>query len=140
MCSLVALYPFIPESPRYLLQRGRGLEAQTVGVVDLWRPVTFPQVLEITAKKNGAILPEGTLILPEEEVMFSYCISQYKYSLTKMQADHTLKQSLLQLVGPAHRIMTFMLWLIWFCNAFSYFGIILVTPGMNQYFEKYNWN
>ncbi|PRP76232.1 hypothetical protein PROFUN_15317 [Planoprotostelium fungivorum] len=100
MVLLVVFYFFIPESPRYLMQCGRIVEAE--------------QVLQAAAKKNGVLLPEGRLILPEEE-------EQQKGKLAFMS-----------LIRPTYLTMTITLWIIWFCNAFSYFGIILVTP---EYFE-----
>lgn len=67
--------------------------------------------LERIAKENKTSLPEGTL----------------KAGKVDGRRGH-----LVDLLAPEHRRTTLLLWFIWFSNAFSYYGIVLLTTEMFQ--------
>ncbi|XP_071321888.1 synaptic vesicle 2-related protein-like [Trachinotus anak] len=68
------------------------------------------RTLECIAKDNGKVLPQGRLIA-------------YK------QTD---RGQIKDLFTPQYMRTTLLLWFIWFANAFSYYGIILLTTEMFQ--------
>ncbi|XP_029371844.1 synaptic vesicle 2-related protein [Echeneis naucrates] len=68
------------------------------------------RTLTYIAKDNGKTLPQGRLV------------AYTQTSCGKIQ----------DLFTPQYRRTTFLLWFIWFANAFSYYGIILLTTEMFQ--------
>lgn len=67
--------------------------------------------LERIANENKTSLPEGTL----------------KAGKVDGRRGH-----LVDLLAPEHRRTTLLLWFIWFANAFSYYGIVLLTTEIFQ--------
>lgn len=39
------------------------------------------------------------------------------------------KFTFFELFTPSLRMITFLLWVIWFCNTFSYYGLVLLAPS-----------
>jgi MFS family permease len=96
---LFLFYPFIFESPRYLLISGRAEEAE--------------KVLQRVAQINGAHLPSGHLKpLPPEP-----------------------RGKLRDLFSSGLRLLTSLLWVIWFNSSLIYYGIVLFTP---EYFQSFD--
>lgn len=99
---LLALWPVLPESPRWLVGQGRLEEAQTV--------------LERAAKVNGVALPPGKLSKEFEEIddgHGSVGLDQIK-----------------PLLHPVIKPFTLRLWYLWFSCAFVYYGLVMVQPDM----------
>jgi MFS family permease len=74
------------------------------------RPEKALKTLEQISSDNKAPLPAGSL------------------GLVKQQK----RGEFITLLSPEHRRTTLTLWFIWFANAFSYYGIVLLTTEMFQ--------
>ncbi|KAK7254984.1 hypothetical protein RIF29_28383 [Crotalaria pallida] len=137
---LLLFYKLTPESPRYLCLKGRTSDAITV--------------LEKIARVNGTKLPSGTLV------------SDYQIELQKFgnppppssseEEDTSLLSprkneveprkgmlsglggisSLLMLLSPQLARSTLLLWAVFFGNAFSYYGLVLLTSELNNAHSK----
>lgn len=129
---LVAFYMMTPESPRYLCSKGDKKAALLI--------------LEKMAKANGRELPSGTLItnletelqlphisLPVDVVESSSSNPEETKPCQKvkgplMKALRSLSMLLSRkLVRP-----TLLLWALFIGNAFSYYGIVLLTTELNN--------
>lgn len=115
---LLIFYIITPESPRYLCLKGKKEEAH--------------QVLELIAKINGKELPNGTLIselemeMKMDETASGTLIEDPKDSKTGLIA------TLMVLLSPKLLPITLLLWLVFFGNAFAYYGLILLTTQLSQ--------
>ncbi|KAH9662150.1 Organic cation/carnitine transporter 7 [Citrus sinensis] len=143
---LLLLYSVTPESPRYLCLKGRTAEAR--------------HVLEKIAKINGTKLPSGNLVsdwehelqnksllssssneddtTPKEMERDEDSISEAK-EMKSEDSTSTLANSnmggitaLLMLLSPELIKSTLLLWLVFFGNAFSYYGLVLLTTELNN--------
>ncbi|KAH9702009.1 Organic cation/carnitine transporter 7 [Citrus sinensis] len=143
---LLLLYSVTPESPRYLCLKGRTAEAR--------------HVLEKIAKINGTKLPSGNLVsdwehelqnksllssssneddtTPKEMARDEDSISEAK-EMKSEDSTSTLANSnmggitaLLILLSPELIKSTLLLWLVFFGNAFSYYGLVLLTTELNN--------
>jgi len=97
LALLLLFFPFLPESPRYLLIVGKREEAA--------------ELLEKIAKTNKKELPPGKLVRAPENVQHA---------------------RILDLLTPSLRLLSFLLWIIWFANSFVYYGLVLFTPAFFQ--------
>lgn len=110
--SFMALifYISIPESPRYLCMRGEISDAS--------------KILEKIANTNKRSLPFGTLITTKYET-HSLCSVRNKPAVLKaglLSILNLLSSNLIRISLP--------LWLVFFGNAFSYYGVILLTSKL----------
>jgi len=96
---LIFVY-MVPESPRYLLEKGKDAQALSV--------------LQIASKKNHRSLPKG------------------KLTGTASPVQYGNRFLLLELFQPTIIRTTFMLWIIWFIDAFAYYGVVIMTPAYFQ--------
>ncbi|XP_059635756.1 organic cation/carnitine transporter 7-like [Cornus florida] len=121
--ALLLFYGLTLESPRYLYTKGRTAEAQ--------------DVLEKVALLNRTNLPPGELVsaqitkLEEESVLLE---DTHLRSSTRKKIKDSKKSpsSLFQLFSTKLITTTLLLWLIYFCNTFSYYGIILLTSELSS--------
>lgn len=129
--SLLLLFYWVaPESPRFLCSKGRTTEALSI--------------LEKIARLNGTKLPPGRLVSehlielheknPESE-------DTHLLSPTRGNEDATSKatnpntgvlSSLLVLLSPKLLRSTLLLWFVFFGNAFSYYGLVLLTSELSN--------
>ncbi|GMN48186.1 hypothetical protein TIFTF001_017355 [Ficus carica] len=129
--SLLLLFYWVaPESPRFLCSKGRTTEALSI--------------LEKIARLNGTKLPPGRLVSdhqielheknPESE-------DTHLLSPTRGNEDATTKatnpntgvlSSLLVLLSPKLLRSTLLLWFVFFGNAFSYYGLVLLTSELSN--------
>ncbi|OAY69210.1 Organic cation/carnitine transporter 7 [Ananas comosus] len=127
---LLLFFSVTPESPRYLCTNGRLHEAMFV--------------LEKMASMNNKVLPSG--------VLTSSCTtSQVNYSLHTSETMHLIAlgkheisndeetssniggiSSLKRLLSPKLRRPTLLLWIVFFGNAFAYYGIVLLTSELSD--------
>jgi MFS family permease len=126
---LLFFYRVTPESPRYLCLKGRTSDAISV--------------LEKIARMNGTKLPSGVLVsdyqielqeksIPSEDTLL--LSSGRTENSTPKQIDSNIAgiSSLLVLLSPKLVRSTLLLWVVFFGNAFSYYGLVLLTSELNN--------
>lgn len=143
---LLIFYRVTPESPRYLCLKGRTAEAH--------------HILEKIAIFNGTPLPSGDLVSDQERELET--LSLITRSLdednetpegTEEEEDSTSKaletenehstpewkdsniagiSALLMLLSPELIRSTLLLWVVFFGNAFLYYGLVLLTTELNK--------
>ncbi|KAB5514842.1 hypothetical protein DKX38_028748 [Salix brachista] len=116
-------YWIVPESPRYLTMKGRITEAHNI--------------LEKIAQLNQSKLPPGMLVsdstigLDEESAPSKY--TPLLSSTRKLVSDcKSGFSSFVMLFSSKLTRTTLLLWLLFFGNAFSYYGIILLTSELSS--------
>lgn len=124
---LLVFYRVTPESPRYLCLRGRTTDALSV--------------LENIARLNGAKLPSGVLVSDHEVELEGQSNSAEDAHLlpTGKKEVETFSEkvpggfsSLFQLLSPELLKSTLLLWVVFFGNAFSYYGLVLLTTELHN--------
>ncbi|CAN0899937.1 Organic cation/carnitine transporter 7 [Linum grandiflorum] len=119
--ALLVFYPLTPESPRYLCLKGREDEAR--------------RIMEKMAKSNKKQLPPGTL-LTDREIELQRKVSTPAdddlQSTRWKDADMGPIRTIIMLLSPKLIRSTVLLWLIFFANAFSYYGLVLLTTQLNR--------
>ncbi|QDZ18778.1 MFS general substrate transporter [Chloropicon primus] len=96
--TLLTIFPWLVESPRYYLVHGRGEEAV--------------QVLKAAAARNKVRLPDNLKL----------------HAPKKPAAGGKSESHLKTLLGKKYRTTTVLLWGLWFCSVISYYGLCFVTP------------
>ncbi|BAB02515.1 transporter-like protein [Arabidopsis thaliana] len=100
---LLLFYRWTSESPRYLILQGRKAEALAI--------------LEKIARMNKTQLPPGVLSSELE---------------TELEENKEPGFSLLALLSPTLMKRTLLLWVVFFGNAFAYYGVVLLTTELNN--------
>lgn len=122
---LLIFYSMTPESPRYLCLNGRTAEALSV--------------LEKIASTNGAELPSGILVSDNQLVQDE--MSEEKQLLSPRTNENSNPKvvdsdiggsSVLTLFSPKLVKPTLLLWAVFFGNAFSYYGLVLLTSELSN--------
>lgn len=116
-------YWIVPESPRYLSMKGRITEAHNI--------------LEKIAQLNQSKLPPGMLVsdstigLDEESAPSKYTplLSSTRNLVSDFKSGFS---SFVMLFSSKLIRTTLLLWLLFFGNAFSYYGIILLTSELSS--------
>lgn len=121
--ALLLFYVLIPETPRYLCMKGRTSEAQAV--------------LEKIATLNRTKLPRGMLTSDHvTDVNEDFYQSEDTHLLTsskkKTKDSETSSSSPLVLFSSKLIRTTFLLWLVYLGNTFSYYGIVLLTSELSS--------
>ncbi|EEF48695.1 sugar transporter, putative [Ricinus communis] len=129
---LLVFYTMTPESPRYLCLKGRKVDA--LGI------------LEKVAKLNGKVLPPGVLVTDHELELQEKSLPVEDGNTGLPQNDEDVNhpppmwkdsnmgpfRSLLTLLSPRLARSTLLLWVVFFGNAFSYYGLVLLTTELND--------
>ena len=123
--SFMALlfYGFTPESPRYLCMKGRITDTH--------------KILEKIARVNRKTLPPGRLVSDQNiSLDEEFAPSEYSHLLcptgNKTNVFKAGFSSLLILFSSKLIRTTLSLWILFFGNAFSYYGIILLTSELSS--------
>lgn len=129
---LLLFYRLTPESPRYLCLKGRTTEAVTV--------------LEKIAKVNGTKLPTGILVSGREIELNESSIPSEDTQLISPRTENAKPKAidsdkgsispLCMLLSPKLVRPTLLLWVVFFGNAFSYYGLVLLTSELNNKSSK----
>ncbi|XP_021846465.1 organic cation/carnitine transporter 7 [Spinacia oleracea] len=127
---LLVFYFVVPESPRYLVLKGEKQGAM--------------RILEKISKVNKTELPSGDLCSDMEIEQLSGVPPERKPLLQSVQAGvapppnsqdspHTgMLESLSMLLSPKLIRSTLLLWVVFFGNAFTYYGLVLLTTELNK--------
>lgn len=127
--SLLLLFYFMtPESPRYLCAKGRKGDALAI--------------LEKIAQVNGRKLPSGVLVSDLHIELGEKCTaSEEKELISPRENDSENPESMdsykggvssvFMLLSPELFRSTLLLWVVFFGNAFSYYGLVLLTTELN---------
>lgn len=125
---LLTFYVLVPESPRYLCLKGNKQGAL--------------RILESISKRNKAELPPGILCTDMEIEQFSGLPPERKPLLPIVEPEAAppkgndssvgIRESLAMLLSPKLIRTTLLLWLVFFGNAFAYYGLVLLTTELNK--------
>ncbi|XP_052176269.1 organic cation/carnitine transporter 7 isoform X2 [Diospyros lotus] len=126
---LLLFYSITPESPRYLSMKGRTNEALNI--------------LEKVAKRNSTKLPPGILISDCQIKLHEKCTesedshllsveTKEDESANYIESNKEDTSSLSMLLSPKLLRSTLLLWVVFFGNAFSYYGLVLLTTELNN--------
>ncbi|OVA19338.1 General substrate transporter [Macleaya cordata] len=126
---LLLFYGITPESPRYLCTKGRTDEAL--------------RVLESVARRNGAELPSGKLVSDHMIELDEKCNASEDTRLLSPRRNEAMSpknkesemggvSSLFILLSPKLVKSTLLLWIVFFGNAFSYYGLVLLTSELSN--------
>ncbi|KAI9084495.1 hypothetical protein K1719_033483 [Acacia pycnantha] len=123
---LLLFYRMTPESPRYLCSNGRTADAVII--------------LEKIAKMNGTNLPPGIIIsdiqtdLQRIDTEESSLLSPRNEGgpTNAMNTNFGGFSSFLMLLSSKLARPTLLLWIVFFGNAFSYYGLVLLTSEWNN--------
>ncbi|CAL9071182.1 unnamed protein product [Musa textilis] len=128
---LLLFYAVTPESPRYLCMRGRTSDAM--------------QILEQMARANHKALPSGILISENQleldersdhseaaHLVGNGRIESSDEDMIHMNMKRSCISTLRSLLSPKLIRSTLLLWMVFFGNAFSYYGIVLLTSELSN--------
>lgn len=122
--ALLLLYGLVPESPRYLCAKGRIVEAQ--------------RILEMMASVNQKKLPPGILVSDGTAKQIEGSESSQQETLPpsdscKIAGKLKLAFSSFLMLFSSKLIRTTLLfWVLFIANAFSYYGIVLLTSKLSS--------
>lgn len=130
---LLLFYGVTPESPRYLCLKGRTTDALSV--------------LEQVGRINQAELPPGNLVSEHHIELHGKNNPSEDTHLLSPQTNETANpkamdsnmggiSSILVLLSPNLVKSTLLLWMVFFGNAFAYYGLVLLTSELNNKSNK----
>lgn len=130
---LLLFYRWTSESPRYLILQGRKAEALSI-LEKIARmngtqlpPGVLSSELETELEENKNLPTENTHLLKPGEIGEAVTMSKIV-----LKADKEPGFSLLALLSPTLIKRTLLLWVVFFGNAFAYYGVVLLTTELNN--------
>ncbi|KAG7577022.1 MFS transporter superfamily [Arabidopsis thaliana x Arabidopsis arenosa] len=130
---LLLFYRWTSESPRYLILQGRKAEALSI-LEKIARmngtqlpPGVLSSELETELEDNKNLPTENTHLLKPGEIGEAVAVSKIV-----LKADKEPAFSLLALLSPTLIKRTLLLWIVFFGNAFAYYGVVLLTTELNN--------
>ncbi|XP_059636650.1 organic cation/carnitine transporter 7-like isoform X2 [Cornus florida] len=129
--SFLALlfYSLTPESPRYLCMKGRTTDAHSV--------LKKVEILNQTRLPPGLLVSDRMIELAEE-VAPSEDSQLLSSTRNKSMVSETGFSSLLMLFSSELITTTLLLWVVFFGNAFLYYGVILLTSELSSGQNKFS--
>lgn len=130
---LLLFYRWTSESPRYLILQGRKAEALSILEKIARRngtqlpPGVLSSELETELEDNKNLPTENTHLLKPGEIGEAVAVSKIV-----LKADKEPAFSLLALLSPTLIKRTLLLWIVFFGNAFAYYGVVLLTTELNN--------
>lgn len=125
---LLFFYAFTPESPRYLCVSGQKNEAM--------------QILEHMARTNHKALPSGVLISDNQIELVEKADHSEAVHLVESKRNASSDVDIDVKTGGISALKcllsqklirsTLLLWMVFFGNAFSYYGIVLLTSELSN--------
>ncbi|KAJ8759600.1 hypothetical protein K2173_008780 [Erythroxylum novogranatense] len=126
---LLIFYGITPESLRYLCLKGKEDDAH--------------RILEKIAKLNGKEVPRGVLVTTNAEVQGKsllpetapLLLSEEDENVTCSQEKESITgpiNSLLLLLSPELIRSTLLMWIVFFGNLFSYYGLVLLSTELSS--------
>lgn len=123
--ALLLFYHLAPESPRYLCMKGRISDAH--------------KILEKIALLNQTKLPTGMLVSDTTGLEEESCSASYNPLLSSAREKvSSPKSSFFTLFSTKLLQTTLLLWVLYLGNAFSYYGIVLLTSELSGPQSKCN--
>ncbi|XXG59230.1 hypothetical protein AAC387_Pa04g1348 [Persea americana] len=130
---LLLFYSFMPESPRYLCMKGRKTDAL--------------HVLEKISRVNKMKLPPGMLVLDKKVEQYENSIQEETACLLPEERHEPtssggsnfrtgVSATPFMLFSPQLIKSTLLLWVVYFGNGFSYYGIVLLTSEISNSSRK----
>ncbi|XP_057968914.1 organic cation/carnitine transporter 7 isoform X2 [Malania oleifera] len=130
---LLIFYFATPESPRYLCLKGRTTDAV--------------RVLEKVASVNRTKIPSGILVSDQQIELHGRCISSEDAHLLSPRTNESSVievadsdigglSSLSMIFSGKLVKSTLLLWVVFFGNAFSYYGLVLLTTELSNSHNK----
>lgn len=130
---LLLFYSFMPESPRYLCMKGRKSDAL--------------HVLEKISRVNKMKLPPGMLVLDKKVEQYETSIQEETACLLPEERHEPttsggsnfrtgVSATLFMLFSPQLIKSTLLLWVVYFGNGFSYYGVVLLTSEISSSSRK----
>ncbi|KAL1204844.1 Organic cation/carnitine transporter 7 [Cardamine amara subsp. amara] len=130
---LLLFYRWTPESPRYLVLQGRNAEALFIlekiarmNRTQLPKGVLSSE-LETELEENKNLTTENTHLLNAGETGEAVTVSKIV-----QKSEERPGFALVGLLSPTLVKRTLLLWVVFFGNAFSYYGIVLLTTELNN--------
>ncbi|CAH2053857.1 unnamed protein product [Thlaspi arvense] len=131
---LLLFYRWTPESPRYLVLQGRKAEALSIlEKIAIMNRTQLPKGVlcsetETELEENKSLPTENTHLLKPGEVGEAATVSKIVLKSDKNEPAF----SLLALLSPELIKRTLLLWVVFFGNAFAYYGVVLLTTELNN--------
>lgn len=122
--SFVASQMYVPESPRWLISKGRNREAMDV--------LRF--AVAVNGKDPDVTFPEGCVLKDEVEETSSFadllkvcmCVFVWGFLLACIILTKIHILFISNFLKPKWRTLTLLLWAVWFGLSFCYFGSVMI--------------
>lgn len=135
---LVIGYPWLPESPYWLVAKQRYKDAEDiVGKVAEFNKVEAPLHTSFAPAPRESYANDSTKIVVDDGIISSEEESQgASWTQPVVAVLKSVRYALRQVFGERLARTTGILWLVWFANATTYYGLVLLTTSLQVESEK----